>query len=85
MDHQTLNARHFERGGGAVVVPEAELHRVPALVEELSEEEAERAGSAVYPRFVFEDYMNLYLRHKFESKEPRFKAMKADAAPIATA
>ena len=28
-DHQTLNARHFERGGGAVVVPEAELDRVP--------------------------------------------------------
>ena len=34
-DHQTLNARHFERGGGAVLVPEAELDRVPALVEEL--------------------------------------------------
>jgi UDP-N-acetylglucosamine--N-acetylmuramyl-(pentapeptide) pyrophosphoryl-undecaprenol N-acetylglucosamine transferase len=34
-DHQTLNARHFERGGGAVVVPEAELGRVPALVAEL--------------------------------------------------
>jgi UDP-N-acetylglucosamine--N-acetylmuramyl-(pentapeptide) pyrophosphoryl-undecaprenol N-acetylglucosamine transferase len=34
-DHQTLNARHFERGGGAVVVPEPELERVPALVEEL--------------------------------------------------
>ena len=34
-DHQTLNARHFERGGGAVVVPEAELQRVPALVDEL--------------------------------------------------
>jgi UDP-N-acetylglucosamine--N-acetylmuramyl-(pentapeptide) pyrophosphoryl-undecaprenol N-acetylglucosamine transferase len=34
-DHQTLNARHFERGGGAVVVPEAELDRVPALVDEL--------------------------------------------------
>jgi UDP-N-acetylglucosamine--N-acetylmuramyl-(pentapeptide) pyrophosphoryl-undecaprenol N-acetylglucosamine transferase len=34
-DHQTLNARHFERGGGAVVVPEAELARIPALVEEL--------------------------------------------------
>ena len=28
-DHQTLNARHFERGGGAVVVPEPELERVP--------------------------------------------------------
>ena len=34
-DHQTLNARHFERGGGAVVVPEAELDRVPRLVDEL--------------------------------------------------
>ena len=34
-DHQTLNARHFERGGGAVVVPEPELDRVPALVEQL--------------------------------------------------
>ncbi len=34
-DHQTLNARHFERAGGAIVVPESELERVPALVEEL--------------------------------------------------
>ena len=34
-DHQTLNARHFERGGGAVVVAEDELGRVPALVDEL--------------------------------------------------
>ena len=31
-DHQTLNARHFERGGGAVVVPNAEIATVPALV-----------------------------------------------------
>ena len=34
-DHQTLNARHFERGGGAVVVPDDEVDRVPALVDEL--------------------------------------------------
>jgi UDP-N-acetylglucosamine--N-acetylmuramyl-(pentapeptide) pyrophosphoryl-undecaprenol N-acetylglucosamine transferase len=34
-DHQTLNAEHFERGGGAVVVPESQLDRLPALVEEL--------------------------------------------------
>ena len=34
-DHQTLNARHFEQGGGAVVVPDAETGRVPALVQEL--------------------------------------------------
>jgi UDP-N-acetylglucosamine--N-acetylmuramyl-(pentapeptide) pyrophosphoryl-undecaprenol N-acetylglucosamine transferase len=34
-DHQTLNARHFERGGGAVVVDQSELARVPALAEKL--------------------------------------------------
>jgi UDP-N-acetylglucosamine--N-acetylmuramyl-(pentapeptide) pyrophosphoryl-undecaprenol N-acetylglucosamine transferase len=34
-DHQTLNARHFEAGGGAIVVPQDELERVPGLVGEL--------------------------------------------------
>lgn len=34
-DHQTLNARHFERGGGAIVVDQSELDRVPELVGEL--------------------------------------------------
>lgn len=34
-DHQMLNARHFERGGGALVVPDAEVDRVPGLVGEL--------------------------------------------------
>ncbi len=34
-DHQTLNARHFEAGGGAIVVDQSELGRVPALVDEL--------------------------------------------------
>jgi UDP-N-acetylglucosamine--N-acetylmuramyl-(pentapeptide) pyrophosphoryl-undecaprenol N-acetylglucosamine transferase len=43
-DHQTLNARHFERGGGAIVVPETELDRVPALVEELLGDAQRLAG-----------------------------------------
>jgi len=34
-DHQWLNARHFEQGGGAVVVRQEQLERVPALVDEL--------------------------------------------------
>jgi UDP-N-acetylglucosamine--N-acetylmuramyl-(pentapeptide) pyrophosphoryl-undecaprenol N-acetylglucosamine transferase len=34
-DHQGLNARHFEEGGGAIVVRQHELARVPALVDEL--------------------------------------------------
>jgi UDP-N-acetylglucosamine--N-acetylmuramyl-(pentapeptide) pyrophosphoryl-undecaprenol N-acetylglucosamine transferase len=35
VDHQTTNARYFERAGGAVLVPEAELGRVPELVRSL--------------------------------------------------
>jgi UDP-N-acetylglucosamine--N-acetylmuramyl-(pentapeptide) pyrophosphoryl-undecaprenol N-acetylglucosamine transferase len=34
-DHQTKNARYFEGAGGAVVVPERELARVPDLVRAL--------------------------------------------------
>jgi UDP-N-acetylglucosamine--N-acetylmuramyl-(pentapeptide) pyrophosphoryl-undecaprenol N-acetylglucosamine transferase len=34
-DHQALNARHFERGGAAIVVPETELGRVPELARSL--------------------------------------------------
>nr|AMX73629.1 1-aminocyclopropane-1-carboxylate oxidase [Agrostis stolonifera]AMX73690.1 1-aminocyclopropane-1-carboxylate oxidase [Agrostis stolonifera] len=68
-------ASFYNPGADAVIFP------APALVEVAEEEEA----GAVYPRFVFEDYMNLYVRHKFEAKEPRFEAMKSDAAPIATA
>uniref|UniRef100_A0ACD5XLY7 Uncharacterized protein n=1 Tax=Avena sativa TaxID=4498 RepID=A0ACD5XLY7_AVESA len=37
----------------------------------------EEAGDTFYPRFVFEDYMKLYVRHKFEDKEPRFEAFKS--------
>ena len=34
-DHQTKNARQLEAAGGAVVVPESELDRVPQPIEEL--------------------------------------------------
>jgi UDP-N-acetylglucosamine--N-acetylmuramyl-(pentapeptide) pyrophosphoryl-undecaprenol N-acetylglucosamine transferase len=34
-DHQTLNAQHFERGGGALVVADDKLERARALVDEL--------------------------------------------------
>ena len=48
-DHQTLNARHFERGGGAVVVPDAELDRVPELIRSLlgDAERLERMAAAM--------------------------------------
>jgi UDP-N-acetylglucosamine--N-acetylmuramyl-(pentapeptide) pyrophosphoryl-undecaprenol N-acetylglucosamine transferase len=39
-DHQTRNARYFEAGGGAVVVPERELARVPEVVRELLADDA---------------------------------------------
>jgi UDP-N-acetylglucosamine--N-acetylmuramyl-(pentapeptide) pyrophosphoryl-undecaprenol N-acetylglucosamine transferase len=43
-DHQTLNARHFERGGGAIVIPDAEIGTVPALVAELLGDEERLAA-----------------------------------------
>ncbi|XP_052166717.1 1-aminocyclopropane-1-carboxylate oxidase 1-like [Oryza glaberrima] len=57
-------ASFYNPGSDAVISP------APALVKE------EEAGET-YPKFVFEDYMKLYVRHKFEAKEPRFEAFKA--------
>src|SRR5438270_604777 len=34
-DHQTKNARFFERGGGAVVVPESDVGRAPDVIRSL--------------------------------------------------
>jgi UDP-N-acetylglucosamine--N-acetylmuramyl-(pentapeptide) pyrophosphoryl-undecaprenol N-acetylglucosamine transferase len=42
-DHQTKNARHFERAGSAVVVPEPEIARVPEVVRGLLGDEARLA------------------------------------------
>ncbi len=42
-DHQTLNARHFERGGGAIVVADEEIGVVPQLVADLLADAARRA------------------------------------------
>jgi UDP-N-acetylglucosamine--N-acetylmuramyl-(pentapeptide) pyrophosphoryl-undecaprenol N-acetylglucosamine transferase len=39
-DHQALNARHFEAGGGAIMVRQEDLERVPGLVEELLVDDA---------------------------------------------
>ncbi|KAJ4764941.1 1-aminocyclopropane-1-carboxylate oxidase 1 [Rhynchospora pubera] len=70
-------ASFYNPGADAVIFP------APALVQKESEE-----TNGVYPKFVFEDYMNLYVRQKFEAKEPRFEAMKAmetvTGQPIAT-
>jgi UDP-N-acetylglucosamine--N-acetylmuramyl-(pentapeptide) pyrophosphoryl-undecaprenol N-acetylglucosamine transferase len=49
-DHQTLNARHFERGGGAVVVPDAEIGAVPGIVEELLADPARLAAMSAAMR-----------------------------------
>ncbi len=34
-DHQTKNARYFEHGGGAIVVPESDLAQAPELIRSL--------------------------------------------------
>jgi UDP-N-acetylglucosamine--N-acetylmuramyl-(pentapeptide) pyrophosphoryl-undecaprenol N-acetylglucosamine transferase len=45
-DHQTKNARYFERAGGAVVVPEPEIARVPEIVRGLLADPARLAAMA---------------------------------------
>ncbi|XP_038887306.1 1-aminocyclopropane-1-carboxylate oxidase 1 [Benincasa hispida] len=69
-------ASFYNPGSDAVIFP------APMLVEKDQAEEKE-----VYPKFVFEDYMKLYIGVKFQAKEPRFEAMKANAnlGPMATA
>ncbi|KAF6159151.1 hypothetical protein GIB67_032768 [Kingdonia uniflora] len=68
-------ASFYNPGSDAVIYPAAEL------IEEKNQ---------VYPKFIFEDYMNLYKTVKFQAKEPRFEAMKVvengiGPVPIATA
>ncbi|XVE78392.1 hypothetical protein DITRI_Ditri13aG0141300 [Diplodiscus trichospermus] len=69
-------ASFYNPGSDAVIYP------APALLEK---EEADK--KQMYPKFVFEDYMKLYVGLKFQAKEPRFEAMKAmePTVPIATA
>jgi UDP-N-acetylglucosamine--N-acetylmuramyl-(pentapeptide) pyrophosphoryl-undecaprenol N-acetylglucosamine transferase len=45
-DHQTKNARYFERGGGAVVVQESELEHVQRVVVDLLGDERRRETMA---------------------------------------
>ncbi|CAD5181802.1 unnamed protein product [Musa acuminata subsp. malaccensis] len=68
-------ASFYNPGSDAVVFP------APSLVQKEAEKDD---AAAVYPRFVFEDYMKLYVIQKFQAKEPRFEAMKATALPIPT-
>lgn len=68
-------ASFYNPGSDAVIYP------APALVEK---------EETTYPKFVFEDYMNLYAGLKFQAKEPRFEAFKnleanAVTATVATA
>jgi aminocyclopropanecarboxylate oxidase len=47
----------------------------PAFEAAISPAVAEGGAAASYPEFVFGDYMDVYSKHKFEAKEPRFEAV----------
>ncbi|CAL5345619.1 unnamed protein product [Camellia sinensis] len=54
-----------------------------------SRQKKKEEQNQVYPKFVFEGYRKLYAGLKFQSKEPRFEAMKTiktsvDLGPIST-
>ena len=59
-------ASFYNPGDAAVIYP------APALLKE-----TEKENKVVYPKFVFHEYMKLYVGQKFQAKEPRFEAMKA--------
>ncbi|KAJ8500112.1 hypothetical protein OPV22_010664 [Ensete ventricosum] len=68
-------ASFYNPSSDAVIFP------APSLVQKEAEKDD---AAAAYPRFVFEDYMKLYVVQKFQAKEPRFEAMKAMAPPVPT-
>ncbi|XP_047096496.1 1-aminocyclopropane-1-carboxylate oxidase-like [Lolium rigidum] len=47
----------------------------PAFEAAISPAVDEGGAAASYPEFVFGDYMDVYSKHKFEAKEPRFEAV----------
>ncbi|XP_074285142.1 1-aminocyclopropane-1-carboxylate oxidase 1-like [Silene latifolia] len=57
-------ASFYNPGNDAVIYP------APELVKGGNEE------NQVYPKFVFDDYMKMYVGLKFQAKEPRFELMK---------
>lgn len=59
-------ASFYNPGNDAVIYP------APALLKESEDE-----NKVSYPKFMFDDYMKLYVGQKFQAKEPRFEAMKA--------
>jgi len=59
-------ASFYNPGNDSIIYP------APALLKESKHE-----SKAVYPKFMFDDYMKLYVGQKFQAKEPRFEAMKA--------
>jgi UDP-N-acetylglucosamine--N-acetylmuramyl-(pentapeptide) pyrophosphoryl-undecaprenol N-acetylglucosamine transferase len=50
-DHQTKNARYFERGGGVVVVPEGETGRAPDVIRSLLDD-PRRLGDMSHAMFA---------------------------------
>ncbi|KAL5993115.1 1-aminocyclopropane-1-carboxylate oxidase [Asimina triloba] len=50
----------------------ATIQPAPQLITSSS---ADHGDSKTYPRFVFGDYMSVYVKQKFQPKEPRFQAV----------
>ncbi|KAK7300414.1 hypothetical protein RJT34_11258 [Clitoria ternatea] len=57
-------ASFYNPGNDAVIYP------APTLLDKAED------TNQTYPKFVFQDYMNLYATLKFQPKEPRFQAIK---------
>ncbi|KAK4279160.1 hypothetical protein QN277_016910 [Acacia crassicarpa] len=59
---------------------DAVIYPAPQLLVADSDDDKKKKNQ-VYPQFVFQDYMQLYSKLKFEAKQPRFDAFKASLPP----
>ncbi|KAL0428040.1 UNVERIFIED_CONTAM: 1-aminocyclopropane-1-carboxylate oxidase 5, partial [Sesamum latifolium] len=76
---EKVNALRAHTDAGGVVLlfqdDEATIQPAPQLLDAKVENKVKNV--AKYPKFVFGDYMSVYLEQKFQPKEPRFRAVAA--------
>ncbi|XP_028757977.1 1-aminocyclopropane-1-carboxylate oxidase-like [Neltuma alba] len=71
-------ASFYNPAGDAVIYPAPQL-----VAADEQHENQNNSNNQIYPQFVFQDYMQLYTKLKFQAKEPRFEAFKASPLNLA--
>lgn len=70
-------ASFYNPASDAVIFP------APQLLVPHNPDDEKLKHRITYPQFVFQDYMQLYAKLKFQAKQPRFEAFKPNTIPTA--